>query len=570
MSNVAAGTLQANARQSRRGEIVRNARLVTGLVMMAFVTTHLINHALALISIELADAARPFFMSPWQNPVGLVALAGSMLVHIGLAFDALYRRRSLSAMTYKELAQLILGLAIPVMLVEHVTGTGIYGALSGVRINYEFVVKSLWEWIPWAGVRQTVAVLVVWIHGCLGLFFWLRYRSWFAHLAPLLLVLATALPILAVLGFVNAGRAVEGVPFTGADGVDQATIAAALETRRRIMIACYSIYGAAVALVFILRFLRSRREHRNIVEVRYPDGKSVKVPRGYSLLEASRIAGIPHHSACGGRGRCSTCRARVLEHDGSLPAPGPLEQTTLTRIRAQPDVRLACQLRPAGNVKIAPLLDASSITIAPRLAANLSPGQEREVAVLFCDIRSFTALSDRRLPFDTVFLLNRYFAAVGRSVEEADGRLDKFIGDGAMAIFGLETSKEQACRQAIGAAGAILEEIRKLSRELSGELSQPLRLAIGIHAGPAIAGEMGYGRTTGVTVIGDTVNVASRLESVAKELNAALVVSDEVLSLAGLRLHGAEGRTVDIRGRSRPLSVHVAQDARIVTAAEPA
>jgi adenylate cyclase len=177
--------------------------------------------------------------------------------------------------------------------------------------------------------------------------------------------------------------------------------------------------------------------------------------------------------------------------------------------------------------------------------------------VLFCDIRDFTALTEDRLPFDIVFLLNRYFALVGNAVEKAGGRIDKFIGDGAMALFGIGTSPEEACRQALTAAASITRDIEKLGEELSDELSLPLRIAIGIHTGPAVVGTLGYGRARSTTAIGDMVNVASRLEAAAKEFEVALVVSEPVASLAGADMGGIESREISVRGRALPLKVYV-------------
>jgi adenylate cyclase len=213
---------------------------------------------------------------------------------------------------------------------------------------------------------------------------------------------------------------------------------------------------------------------------------------------------------------------------------------------------------------VLPLLAADNERALPAGARRTRPGREQEIAVLFCDIRSFTALADHRLPYDVVFLLNRYFAIVGKAVEQSGGRLDKFIGDGAMALFGLEGSTAEACRQALAASATILAELDRLSAELAGEIPAPLRIAIGIHAGPAIVGAMGYGETMHVTAIGDTVNVASRLEAAAKEFNAAIVVSDAVVALSELDLTGYEARELAIRGSTKPLHVRVVpQDAAL-------
>ena len=283
----------------------------------------------------------------------------------------------------------------------------------------------------------------------------------------------------------------------------------------------------------------------------------VRVPKGHSILEASRVGDIPHYSVCGGRGRCSTCRIRVIEGLDKLPPAGSVERMTLSRISAAPDVRLACQVRPTEPLKVEPLLAAHPEKALRDASGHGKPGREQEIVVLFCDIRSFTALSDHRLPFDVVFLLNRYFAVVGRAVERSGGRLDKFIGDGAMALFGLEGRKSEACRQALAASADILRELDGLSAQLRGEIPAPLRVAIGIHVGPAIVGAMGYGGVMGVTAIGDTVNVASRLESAAKEFDAAMVVSEAVVTLSGLDLTEFESRKIDIRGSARPLDIRV-------------
>src|SRR5205814_7500895 len=133
------------------------------------------------------------------------------------------------------------------------------------------------------------------------------------------------------------------------------------------------------------------------------------------------------------------------------------------------------------------------------------------------DIRGFTALSEGRLPYDIVFVLNRYFAAMGRAVESAGGRVDKFIGDGVMALFGVSNTPEEGCRQALAAARLMSVRLVELNEALRAELNEPLRIGIGIHAGSVIVGEMGYGSATTITAIGDAVNTASRLESLCKE-----------------------------------------------------
>ena len=139
-----------------------------------------------------------------------------------------------------------------------------------------------------------------------------------------------------------------------------------------------------------------------------------------SVLEASRAAGIPHASVCGGRGRCSTCRVRVGAGAAQLPPPAADEARVLARIGdAGGGVRLACQLRPTHDLEVTPLMPAGAGPSDIRVQVNPGQGIEREIAVLFADLRAFTRMAEGRLPYDVVFVLNQYFRAMGQAIEEA-------------------------------------------------------------------------------------------------------------------------------------------------------
>ncbi|TAZ69022.1 adenylate/guanylate cyclase domain-containing protein [Rhizobium ruizarguesonis] len=544
---------------------IRRARLGSGLVIFIFVLLHLSNHAIGLISVAAADKAAHLFLAIWRNPLGTAIFYSSVLIHIALVLRAIYMRRSL-VMPKGEMAQIVLGLMIPLLLLDHVIGTRIAHEFYGYIDDYETVVGMLWIRNPANGARQALGVVAVWIHGCIGIHFWLRYRSWYPDFAPLLLALAILVPVLSLLGFVEMGRTLADPSYQQSmtvsaykEGINT-RYASNPEVHRQVAMIRAGLYGAFSASLLIVVAARARRklkERLDQVAVHYPGGEVVRVPRGFSVLEASRLGGLPHYSVCGGKGQCSTCRVQILGDYDSLPAPDKMEETTLRRINAGPDVRLACQLRPNRDVAVAPLLVPAIEAALPANSQETSPGREREIAVLFVDIRHFTTLTETRLPFDVVFLLNRYFAIIGKAVEQSGGRLDKFIGDGAMALFGLNTAPEEACRQALNAAAAIVAEIEKLAAELADELALPLRIAIGIHTGPAVVGTMGYGRVRSMTAIGDTVNVASRLESAAKEFEAAIVISEPVANLSGADLVGIESREISVRGRALPLKVYV-------------
>ncbi|MFJ7356040.1 adenylate/guanylate cyclase domain-containing protein [Phyllobacterium sp. NPDC097923] len=553
---------------------LRRARLVSGLIMLTFLTLHLTNHALNLISLAAAEEGRRWFLAIWRNPVGTTLFYGAAVTHVMLAMRSLYLRRTFY-MPVGEALQIILGLVIPLLIIDHVVGTRIRHEISNYYDSYEAIIRGFWITSPFNGVKQTLALIVIWCHGCIGIHFWLRYRQWYQSAAPVLLTVAILLPVLALLGFANTGRTIANMspasgygafPSSGYQGhknfnatryASPAERAEVKQDEFLIKTGLYGAFGGGLALVVALRIRRRWRERATQIEIRYADGESVRVPLGFSVLEASRLGGIPHYAVCGGKGRCSTCRVQVLEGAETLPPPEPIEQTTLTRIGADYGVRLACQLHPTANISVAPLLVPSLESIVPAGSQQASPGREREIAILFCDIRSFTMLTEARLPYDIVFLLNRYFAIVGQAVERSGGRLDKFIGDGAMALFGLTGSTADGCKNALKAAAIIVKEIERLNNELAGELSMPLRVAIGIHTGPAIVGAMGYGAVKSLTAIGDTVNVASRLEAVAKEFDVTLVVSEPVVTLAASDTAGLEVRDVAIRGRALPLRVYI-------------
>ena len=325
-------------------------------------------------------------------------------------------------------------------------------------------------------------------------------------------------------------------------------------------------FAFLIAAVFAGRGIRLWLQSRRAgARVRYPTGRLVNVPHGGTILETSRAAGIPHASVCGGRGRCSTCRVRVLRGAESLAPALPAETKVLQRLMLAPDVRLACQARPTANAEIqVELLLPPDVRAKDALAVQrFAHGEEADIAVLFADLRGFTKLSENRLPYDVVFLLNRYFAAMGKAITGAGGRVDKFIGDGVMALFGVDDGAEAGCRSAIRAARRMAEELDMLNSLLGHDLAEPLRIGIGIHVGPAIVGHMGYGEASGVTAIGDTVNTASRLEAMTKEAGAQLIVSDDVAMRAGVDLSGFTLQSVSVRGRAGTIAVR-----RVVSALE--
>jgi adenylate cyclase len=552
---------------------IRRTRIFTGLVLFTYLTTHLLNHSLGLISLDAMEAGRSWFLALWRNPLSTAIFYGSLLTHFTLALYALYQRRHLR-IPFWEALQLTLGLCIPLLLATHFIGTRMAYEWYGVEDSYAKTVLTLWRQSPIHGLRQALLILIAWTHGCIGLYFWLRLRPWYPRYTAALYAFALLLPVLALLGFTHAGREIDYRIARDPNWIEQlyrsTNVLRPGQGEDLVSFRDGIIYGfwACLGAVLVARAARHAYQRRHRVRISYPEARQVQVPRGFSVLEASRFAGIPHASVCGGRGRCSTCRIRVAGAAVSLPAASPAEQRLLQRVGVPPNVRLACQLRPTGDISVTPLLPANAQASDGYAQPSYLAGQERTIAVLFADLRSFTGIAEKKLPYDLVFLLNSYFETVGETITEAGGRVDKFIGDGVMALFGIDAGPEEGCRQALTAAKRMVEQVEVLSHALAADLPEPLRIGIGIHCGPAVVGRMGYGETVHLTAIGDTVNVASRLQDLTKEYSCHLVISDEVARQSQMNAAGLARYEITVRNRHEALNIFVVDDLSTMGAGE--
>ncbi len=540
-------------------------RLYSGLILFAYLVGHLANHALGVVSLEAMNAGIRFTIAPWRTKPGTVLLGGAALIHVVAVLRSLYLRQTLR-MPVWQLAQTVLGLLIPFLLIGHVLGSrGLHEAF-GVHGSYTTELAALWLLLPGFGVLQAVLVVVAWLHACVGLHTWLRLKPWYAAHERLAFAFALLWPALALAGYVSGGmqvvrRAAEehwlervatdaGMTFDMIDWV--------LYWENRVTA------GFALLLValFATRALRARRAApAGQLRLRYRDHTTVPVRLGMTVLEALRAARIPHASVCGGRGRCSTCRVHIDAGAEHLPAPQEDELRVLRRIAAPASVRLACQLRPLTHLSVTPMLPASASAADAMERAEYQRSEERMVAVLFADMRGFTRLAESRLPYDVVFVLNRYREEMAHAIEGAGGVVNEFVGDGVMALFGLDSEVETGCKQAMAAARAMLDRLGHLNRTLAAELSEPLRIGIGIHAGPVILGEMGYSNLKGITVVGDVVNTASRLEEMTKRFGAQVVMSEDAATHLGDTLAGWQRHEVEVRGRLSPMTVLVSDAA---------
>ena len=548
---------------------VRQVRLICGVILFSYVVSHFLNHALGNVSVDAMEVGVYYHTAFWQFlPVAIVFYTAA-LTHMGLGIYALYQRRQFRWRTIEPL-QLVLGLSIPALVMAHVIGVRLGQTLYGHQKLYPqelylFFVASNRIW------TMTILLIIAWVHGCIGIYFWLRLKPFFTRAAPYLLAAAVLIPTLALLGVYQGGRSVvveadDGEWRTHNLTRRQVGTVAEANTLDRITGGLTIGYVGLLGLALAARGVRAWRERRGgMIALSYGNGKTVRVPKGLSVLEASLRHNVPHASVCGGRARCSTCRIRIIGDHGALPEPSQREAFVLTRVgTTDPSIRLACQLRPTSDLSFFQLFTSHTLSATASTPARI--GQERYLVSLFVDMRGSTQLAEKRLPFDTVFIVNRFLGAVSQAVVENGGQPNQFVGDGMLALFGLSADPQAACRQALKAAAGIATHIDELNELLSHDLRQPIRFGIGIHGGEVIIGDIGYRDHIVFTALGDAVNVAARLQDMTKTLACEAIVSEEVRRTAGLADDALPQQEVAIRGRDEPMAVRVVADARELAA----
>lgn len=291
-----------------------------------------------------------------------------------------------------------------------------------------------------------------------------------------------------------------------------------------------------------------------------PDQITIEVEERQTILNAALAAGIPHTHVCGGAARCSTCRVVVLDGAENVDPPNEKERALAARLRLPSTVRVACQATVRGPARVRRLvLDQDDVGIVGRLRvgrdATSSLGEELRVAILFSDIRGFTPFAEALLPYDVIFVLNKHFEAAGKVIAAEGGLINNYMGDGLMALFGVDGQPEPEMR-AVRAGLGMLAANEALKPYLLASYGRAFDIGVGIHVGEAVVGPVGSSDRKTMTAIGDAVNFASRVESITKEVGAKLLVSEAVLrAVSG---HVETGRTahVTVKGKTGEHTLH--------------
>ncbi|MEK7469967.1 MAG: adenylate/guanylate cyclase domain-containing protein [Planctomycetota bacterium] len=283
------------------------------------------------------------------------------------------------------------------------------------------------------------------------------------------------------------------------------------------------------------------------------DSRRAECAADSTLLACSLAASLPLAHACGGNAKCSTCRVLVLEGAAHLSPPTEAEREMATRLGFPEGVRLACQARIHGDVTAWRLvIDAEDEALVEGELENTGPhslGEEQHVAILFCDIRNFTTFAESHSAYDVIHVLNRWYVRAEKVVQSANGRIDNVMGDGFLALF-------QEPRDAVRAALGLVAAANQMSAWVESQFGSGFRIGCGVHAGDVVLGAVGAGGARRMTVVGDAVNLAARVEAETKNAGVDVLVTAAVWERVKDQVEG--GKTVDvlIKGKSGRYALH--------------
>ncbi len=293
------------------------------------------------------------------------------------------------------------------------------------------------------------------------------------------------------------------------------------------------------------------------------DNQDIEANAGETILQASLRAGIPHTHACGGHARCSTCRVMIVAGVEHCPPRNAAEQAMADRLKFRSTIRLACQTTFTGDVTLRRLvLDEEDETLVKELrAVGGSVGDEKRLAILFADIRGFTPFAEALPPYDVVHVLNRFYRHMGSAIERSGGTINNYMGDGLLALFGLESpphpqplspNEERGgiALQAVRAGVAMLEAMEQFKPYLRAVYGKSFEIGIGVHVGDVIVGSVGAARSQRLTAIGDAVNLASRIEEANKQVGTHFLISAEMRTELGGRVRTGKSVSLTLPGKS--------------------
>jgi len=526
------------ARPRRLEQTLHLTALVSGLVLFAFAAAELCNDAIGLVSLETMGDIAAWRTALTRSLPGTALLLLAFAGHLGTTLWFIARRSTLR-MSLWDAALTISGILVPLLLLPYIVDTRGANLFFGVDDGSLYSLARLW---PEHAFFYVALIAVLWGHGCLGLHQWLKLRPRYAAIAPVLGVVALALPIAAIAGLVAAARVVSVLMAddTFAGQVREATHwpspddEDALWRWRMAALAGYAALLVMTAGVLIVRFLRIVVAPK--IDVIYVNGPTLKASTGPTLLEISRIHGVLHADVCGGRGRCTACSVRIEQGDSSLPPRTAAEREMLGG--GDPLIRLGCQIRPSAALTVTRLTQTADAAAAePEVD---SAGIERQVAALCVQLQDHAALVNARRAYDAIFLLNEFLDMVHTAVGNHNGWVVRTTGSGIVAVFGRDDTAQAACGAAAAACADIDVALDRMNEKFAAELGRPVAAAMGLALGTAYLGRIGAGPSKPLSAVGPAIDAAGGLAILAEARGSQLFSDPTAFQTGGLDATGFE------------------------------
>jgi adenylate cyclase len=520
-----------SATSGRLARIARLTALVSGLVLFVLAAAELCNDAVGLVSLEAMGDIAAWQTAFVRSRPGAALLAVACVLHIVTTLWFVARRATLR-MSFADAMQIISGMLVPLLLLPYLVDTRLANSLFGVDDDSLYRLARLW---PEHALFYVALIVLLWAHGCLGLHQWLKLRPGYRAVAPVLAVIALAVPIAAVAGLVSSARIVSVLMAddTFAGQVRAATHwpstddENALWRYRLTGLACYGGLLVVVLGALIARFLKIVVAPK--IDVAYVNGPRLKAATGPTLLEISRIHAVPHADSCGGRGRCTACSVRIEQSDAALSPRTAAEMSMLGP--ADDGVRLACQIRPTAALTVTRLTSTGDAAAEPE---RDTAGIERQAAVLCVQLQDHVRLVSARRAYDAIFLLNEILDMIHACIVKHQGEVVRMTGSGIIALFGQDADPEAACRAAVTASADIDLALDRLNERFAAELGRPIAVAMGLAFGATYLGRIGAGPSKSFTAIGPAIDVAGELAQYAERHGSQLLSDPAALHVGNV------------------------------------
>jgi adenylate cyclase len=259
------------------------------------------------------------------------------------------------------------------------------------------------------------------------------------------------------------------------------------------------------------------------------DNKKISSSPDSTILEATLKAKINHMHVCGGNARCSTCRVYVLDGLNNCLPRNKREKQLAEKLGFPEDIRLACQTKISGDITIRrPVVDELDVEIISKQfedASGTKLGKEKDLAILFTDIENYTQFAEAFPPYDVVHVLNRYYQKMNEIIVQHKGIISDVAGDGILALFGVTGESKNPVLDAINAVREMHTALIEFNKYLNQMYDRSFGIRAGINFGKVIVGNFDTGMMKKISAIGDTVNLASRIEAANKDFGTQLLIS---------------------------------------------